>query len=674
MRKLFDFHGGIHPPENKHQSVRTGIATAGIPDELVLPLAQHIGAPSAPLVEAGERVLKGQMLAEAAGTVSVPLHAPTSGTIIAIEERKIAHPSGHSAPCVVLRSDGKDEWVEHHPIADYKSTEKQQLLQCIRDAGIAGLGGAGFPTAVKLAVGPSKPIDTLIINGTECEPYITADDILMRERADAIIEGTLILAHILAPDKILIGVEDNKPEAYSTLQAAASGSAIEVVSFPTKYPSGGEKQLIEILTGKQVPSGGLPADIGIVCQNVGSAAAVHDAVILGQPLISRIVTVTGNAVREPQNFHALLGTPMHFLLEQAGYEADKNQRLIMGGPMMGFTVPSADVPIVKTTNCILAPTADELPVNPPPQPCIRCGMCAEACPASLLPQQLFWFAQGKEFEKAEQHNLFDCIECGACSYVCPSNIPLVQYYRAAKAEVIQLRQDAEKSEHSRLRFEARQARKEREAAEKEAKRAARKKAAEEKARLAAEAGSAEEDPIQAAIERAKAKKAAQVAGSANESELEKLEKAVVTTRKRLDTATTKLEAARAEGADHADALQLGVDKTRAKLEAAEKALQDYQQANGTPQAAAAGATDAAQAAIQKAMAARDAEANKSPQDKARDALAKLEARLAKSEARLQAGREAGEEEKIMIALEATVERLREKVAAARDQAQETEQC
>ena len=674
MRQVYGFHGGIHPPENKHQSVGTPIAQAGIPSELVLPLSQHIGAPAVPVVEVGQRVLKGELVADAAGFVSVPVHAPSSGTITAIEERQIAHPSGYTARCIVIATDGKDEWTQLEGSEDYRQLERSELLQRIRQAGIAGMGGAGFPAAVKLSVKPEVQIDTLIINGTECEPYITADDILMRERADRIIEGARILAHIVQPGETLIGVEDNKPEGIAALQEAAAGTDIQIVVFPTKYPSGGEKQLIEILTGKQVPSGGLPSDVGIVCQNIGSTVAVRDAVIEGRPLISRITTVTGESVAQAQNFEVLLGTSMEYLLQQAGYLPEKNIRLIMGGPMMGFTVPDALVPIVKTTNCVLAPSETELPTPPPAQACIRCGMCAEACPASLLPQQLYWFSQGREFEKAEQHNLFDCIECGACSYVCPSNIPLVQYYRAAKAEVIQMRKDAEKAEHSRIRFEARQARLEREEAEKEAKRAARKKAAEEKARMAAEKGSAEEDPIQAAIERAKAKKAAQASGSEGESEGDKLEKAVVSTRKRLDTAEAKLAAAQAEGSDLVAALQTGVDKTRAKLEAAEKALADYQQANSgsAPEATEEPPPDAAQAAIQKAMAARAAEADKSPQQKALDNLAKLEARLSKSEARLEEGRVAGEEEKIIVALESTVERLKSKVEEARAQVTDTE--
>ncbi|RLA48399.1 MAG: electron transport complex subunit RsxC [Gammaproteobacteria bacterium] len=578
MRKIFGFHGGIHPPENKQQSLRTPIADAGIPPQLVIPLSQHIGAPARPVVAVGDSVLKGQMIAGPAGFVSVPMHAPTSGNIVAIEDRLIAHPSGHLARCIVIASDGRDEWIEHSGAADYRDLDKADLINRIRNAGIAGMGGAGFPTAVKLSLKPDTRITTLIINGTECEPYITADDILMRERAQQIIEGTKILSQLIAPEETLIGVEDNKPQGLAALRAAAQGCALEIVEFPTKYPSGGEKQLIEILTGKQVPSGGLPLDIGVICQNVGSTVAVYDAVVHGRPLISRITTVTGEGVAQPQNFEVMIGTPMSYLLEKAGYRPDNNKRLIMGGPMMGFTVPTADVPIVKTTNCLLAPSETELPSPPPAQACIRCGMCALACPASLLPQQMFWFAQGKEFEKLEQHNLFDCIECGACSWVCPSNIPLVQYYRASKAEILQSRHDNEKSGHARVRFEARQERLEREDIEKEAKRAARKKAAEERA-LAAAQGGGEEDPIQAAIERAKAKKAAQQAdaGAGEENEQEKLEKAVTTTRKRLDTASAKLEQARADGSDLVAALQTGVDKTRTKLEAAEKALHDYQQ-------------------------------------------------------------------------------------------------
>jgi H+/Na+-translocating ferredoxin:NAD+ oxidoreductase subunit C len=666
MRKIFDFHGGIHPPENKRQSNGPMIRSAGIPAELTLPLSQHIGAPARAEVEVGDRVLKGQMIAAPQGPVSAPIHAPTSGTVTAIEDRQIAHPSGLAAPCLVIETDGQDEWCETQGIENYLNEDASTLLALIRNAGIAGMGGAGFPTAVKLSPPPGTEISTLIINGTECEPYITADDVLMRERADSIIGGARILQQLVNPAETLIGVEDNKPEALAALRKAAADTGIEVVEFPTKYPSGGEKQLIEVLTGKQVPSGGLPAHIGIVCQNVGTTVAVHDAIVHGRPLISRITTVTGEAVLNPGNFEVLLGTPMSYLLDRAGFVPANNHRLIMGGPMMGFTVPDTNVPVVKTTNCLLAPAKSELPAPPPAQACIRCGMCAEACPASLLPQQLFWFAQGKEFEKLEQHNLFDCIECGACSYVCPSHIPLVQYYRASKAEVLHLKADAAQAEHSRERFEARQERLAREEAEKEAKRAARKLAAEQRAKQQSASGEGDIDPIQAAIERAKAKKAAQQSGESTESELEKLEKAVVSTRKRLQTATGKLQQAEQEGSDLVAALQTGVDKTQAKLETAEKALQDYQNRSGsdTKTQPADAPVDAAQAAIAKAMAARQADADQSPADKARAQREKLQQRLQKSEARLIAGRDAGEEDKIIEALESTVERLKQKIQAA----------
>ena len=664
MRKVFDFHGGIHPAENKHQSVRSPIADAGIPPELIIPLSQHIGAPARPLVSIGERVLKGQMIAEARGFVSVPVHAPTSGTVHAIEDRLIAHPSGYLAPCIVITSDGQDEWTEHNGVSDYQTLEAADLINIIRNAGIAGMGGAGFPSAVKLSVKADTHIKTLIINGTECEPYITADDILMREQAYEIIEGTKILQQIIAPQETLIGIEDNKPEGIAALRAAAQGTGIEIVTFPTKYPSGGEKQLVEILTGQQVPSGGLPSQVGVVCQNIGSTVAIFNAVVHGQPLISRITTVTGESVREPQNFEVLIGTPVQYLIEKAGYQREENNRLIMGGPMMGFTIPDTDVPIVKTTNCLLAPSEAELSTPPPAQACIRCGMCAEVCPASLLPQQMFWFAQGKEFEKLEEHNLFDCIECGACSFACPSNIPLVQYYRASKAEILQLRHDHEVAEQSRIRFEARQQRLEQAEEEKEAKRAARKIAAQQRAQAAEEGG--EEDPIQAAIERAKAKKAAQQADTGDENELETLEKAVVSTHKRLDTATAKLEQAKAEGSDLVGALQTGVDKTRDKLTAAEQALKDCQQRLGTHSAEQPPA-DGAQTAIAKAMQARTTEASLSPQEKARLDLKKLQNRLQKSQAVLIKSRDNAEEKKVIDALESTVARLTDKINAVQQQ-------
>ena len=700
MRKIWDFHGGVHPPENKHQSLGKPIRFAGIPPQLILPLNQHIGAPADPIVAVGDSVLKGQMIAKPLGLVSVPVHAPSSGTVIAIEDRQVAHPSGLQTRCIVIETDGEDRWIVHQGLSGYQTVEREALLAHIRQSGIAGMGGAGFPTAVKLGVDPDTThIETLIINGTECEPYITADDILMRERAAEIIAGVEILQRLIQPAETLLGLEDNKPEGIAAMRAASADKDMDVVVFPTKYPSGGEKQLIEILTGKQVPSGGLPADIGIVCQNVGTAVAIGRAVLQGEPLISRVTTVTGEAVAEPQNFEVLLGTPMSFLLKQAGFNEGKQQRLVMGGPMMGFTVPDREVPVVKTTNCLLAPTAEELPPPPPAQPCIRCGLCAEACPASLLPQQLYWFARGKEFEKLENHNLFDCIECGACSYACPSNIPLVQYYRASKAEIVQLRKDQAKAEHSKTRFEARQDRLQREAEEKEAQRAARKKAAEERARKAAEGGDKDEDPIQAAIARAQAKKAATSgtedssdqaqrpavaqmdpaqlaieraraarADAGDQSPVDKAKTSLARLQERLAKSEAKLAASRDAGAEVKviEALEGAIEKLKPKLAEAEQTLAELQQqaAAEHPGENDTAASDPAQLAIQRAQAARAKAEEQSPEEKARANLTRLQDRLAKSEAKLAASREAQAEANVIEALEGAIEKLRPKLAEA----------
>ena len=502
MRTIHDIHGGIHPPERKALSRPGELVAAPIPAVLVLPLRQHLGVPAQPIVSIGERVLGGQTIAEAQGVMSVPVHAPTSGVVAAIESRPIAHASGFEDQCIVIETDGQDEWLSFTGTADWRGLDAATLVDQVRSAGIAGMGGAGFPTAVKLNPGPARRIETLLINGTECEPYITADDTLMQCQADEMVEGAQILAHIVAAEAILIGIEDNKPDAIAAVKAAIarSGADIELATFPTKYPSGGEKQIIEILTGEQVPSGGIPADIGLVCVNPGTAVAAKRAIVDGAPLTHRIVTLTGEALSSPQNVTACLGTPITALLVHANLNAAPQQRIIHGGPMMGFAVSDLNAPITKITNCLLAPTPAELPLPEPAKPCIRCGHCAEACPASLLPQQLYWYARAKDQEQLAEHRLFDCIECGACAYVCPSQIPLVQYYRAAKGQIRDSEQEKQRSDNSRERFEARQIRLETEAAEREAKRAARKAAAQNKA---AEDGV---DPIQAAIERAKARK------------------------------------------------------------------------------------------------------------------------------------------------------------------------
>ncbi|MDE9562656.1 electron transport complex subunit RsxC [Xenorhabdus bovienii] len=492
--KIWDFEGGIHPPEMKLQSSRTPLRHAPLPDELIIPLQQHLGPEGELLVKVGDKVLKGQPLTVGTGR-TVPIHASTSGTITAIEPCVTAHPSGLKELCVRLYPDGEDKWCERIQTTDYTSLNTSTLLQRIQQAGIAGLGGAGFPTASKLQ-GSRHDLKTLIINAAECEPYITADDRLIQEHANEVIEGIRILMHLLNPERVLIGIEDNKPEAIDALNTALNGDdSIMVRVIPTKYPSGGAKQLTKILTGKEVPSGGRSSDIGVLMQNVGTVMAIKRAIIDGEPLIERIVTLTGEAVTAPGNFWARLGTPVQFLLQQAGFKAKSEQMVIMGGPLMGFTLPDLNVPVVKISNCILAPSIQEMEPKTVEEACIRCGLCVEACPAGLLPQQLYWFSRGQEHKKAKNHHLFDCIECGACAYVCPSNIPLVQYYRQEKAEIRAIDAETRRSAEAKIRFEAKQSRMEQE-----------KLAREERHKKSAiQVDSKDQSAIQAALSRVKEK-------------------------------------------------------------------------------------------------------------------------------------------------------------------------
>ncbi|WP_434068942.1 electron transport complex subunit RsxC [Vibrio campbellii] len=498
---LWDFPGGVHPAENKKQSNKTELVHAAIPSEIVLPLKQHIGKAGNLLIAVGDTVLKGQQLTASDSGFTVPVHAPTSGQVTAIEPRTVAHPSGLSELCAVITPDGNDTWCKKTPVADYTQESADALIDVIRLAGISGMGGAGFPTAKKIQSGIART-EILIVNAAECEPYITADDKLMQEHADELIQGIEIVEHILKPKLTIIGIEDNKPAAIKALEQAAMNKDIVIRVIPTKYPSGGEKQLIKILTNKEVPSGAIPADIGILVQNVGSLYSIKRAVIDGEPVVNRIVTLTGKTFKQPRNVWTLLGTPVQALLDEFGYKADKKlQRLIMGGPMMGFTLPHAQVPITKTANCILAPKRREIASDQYEMECIRCSQCAEACPASLLPQQLQWYAKSQEYEKLEELNLKDCIECGACAFVCPSEIPLVQYYRQAKAEIRTRAQEAAAAERAKLRFEEKKARMEREKAERENR---FKKAADDRRKDMKASGG--DDAIAAAIARVKAQK------------------------------------------------------------------------------------------------------------------------------------------------------------------------
>jgi len=461
--KLWHFQGGLHLNGQKHMSMTEHVVPVNLPVQLTLPLQQHIGEPAEPIVKVGERVLKGQMIARASDYVSVPVHASTSGEVTAIEERMVPHPSGLSAACIVIDADGKDEWTELKPVIDYQGMDPSALRNVIRDAGIVGLGGAGFPSFIKLNPGPNNVIETLILNGAECEPYITCDAMLMQEHPRRIIDGLLVMKHALRAKHCIIAVEDNKKVAHTMLVNALhehESDFIEIVQIPTIYPTGGEKQLIKVLTGKEIPSHGLPIDIGIVCHNVATAAAVCDTIQQGKPLISRYVTVTGEAVETPRNLEVPIGTPFAHLLKACGWQEEQTDEVLMGGPMMGFGIASLEAPIIKTTNCILARPKDQ-PHRHPAMPCIRCGQCANVCPAKLLPQQLYWYARAKDFDKAQDYNLFDCIECGCCAYVCPSHIPLVQYYRFAKTEIWAMERDKKKADHARQRHEFHQYRLER---------------------------------------------------------------------------------------------------------------------------------------------------------------------------------------------------------------------
>ncbi|MES0300477.1 electron transport complex subunit RsxC [Citrobacter sedlakii] len=494
--KIWDFDGGIHPPEMKSQSNGTPLRQVPLAQRFVIPLKQHIGAEGELCVAVGEHVLRGQPLTRGRGKM-LPVHAPTSGTIAAIAPHSTAHPSALAELSVIIDADGEDRWIERDGWSDYTSHSREELITRIHQYGVAGLGGAGFPTGVKLQGGGDK-IETLIVNAAECEPYITADDRLMQDCAAQVVEGIRILAHILQPREVLIGIEDNKPQAISMLRAVlADAHDISLRVIPTKYPSGGAKQLTQILTGKQVPHGGRSSDIGVLMQNVGTAYAVKRAVIDGEPITERVVTLTGEAVSRPGNVWARLGTPVRHLLNDAGFCPSADQMVIMGGPLMGFTLPWLDVPVVKITNCLLAPSATEMGEPQEEKGCIRCSACADACPADLLPQQLYWFSKGQQHDKATAHNIADCIECGACAWVCPSNIPLVQYFRQEKAELNAISQEEKRAAEAKARFEARQARLER---EKAARLERHKKAAVQPA-------AKDQDAIAAALARVKQKQA-----------------------------------------------------------------------------------------------------------------------------------------------------------------------
>lgn len=476
-RWLYRFHGGVFPQYNKSLSLRQPIRSQIIPDKLILPLHQQVGLPAEPLVEVGSYVKKNQLIAQshkdANKALVVPVHAPTSGFIEAIEPYALPHASGLKAMSIVIKPDHKEIAIDNVLNVNGQSpTTPQAIKDILFHAGIIGMGGAGFPTYAKLPREKGK-VHTLLINGAECEPFITCDDLLMQTKAHEIIQGAVMVAEALGATKVLCGIESNKPLAIQAMQTAAEGSIVENIVVQTVYPMGGQKQLIQELTGIEVPNKRHAVDLGLLMMNVATYAAIYRAVIFGEPLTSRLVTVSGLGLNSPFNIQALIGTPFAVLANAAQPKADIDYPLVMGGPMMGFQVQDNQVPVIKTTNCIL--------VNPPEPiemqlPCIRCGECMDVCPVNLLPQQMYWHAQAHEFDKVEKLNIADCIECGCCSYVCPSYIPLVQYYRHAKSEIKIMHAEAEAAELAKHRHEFRLARIEREKQEREARLQAKKDA------------------------------------------------------------------------------------------------------------------------------------------------------------------------------------------------------
>lgn len=430
--KFFGFKGGVHPPDNKVQTSNLATEKMEISKMLYIPMQQHIGAPLDPIVKVGERVLKGQKIGDSKAFMSTTIHSPVSGVVKKIEQH--VFPLMGKANTIVIENDGKDEWCELEKIKDWEKAPKEELLKIIREKGIVGIGGASFPTHIKLTPPKDCKIDTLLLNGAECEPYLNSDNRLMLEDPKAIIEGIKIIKKVLEIDSAIIGIEENKPEAIDSMRKASEGTGIKILPLHTKYPQGGEKQLIKAALDREVPSGKLPASVGVVVQNTGTAAAIYRGVVLGEPLIEKIVTVSGNAIKEPKNLKVVIGMPFSDLLEKCKVDREKIDKLVMGGPMMGMAQFTEDVPVIKGTGGLLALTKEETNYCKP-QPCISCGKCVDVCPMKLVPFMYGRLAISEEWDSMKKYNLMDCIECGSCSYICPSNRPLTEAIKIGKAKL-----------------------------------------------------------------------------------------------------------------------------------------------------------------------------------------------------------------------------------------------
>jgi len=491
---LFRLRGGVHPEWRKRLSEDKPIEYLPLAELLHVPLQQHIGAPAVVIVKKGVLVKKGQVIATAQGHISAPVHAPSSGQIVGLGRYTAPHPSGLPGRTLTIRTDGKDQWAALPPPLDPFTASPEEIAKRVSDSGIVGMGGATFPSAVKLNLGARFDLHTLIINGAECEPYLTCDDRLMREHSADVIAGVRIMARALKVERAIIAIEANKPDAIRRLRyAAQNDDVVTVVEVPTRYPMGSEKHLTQTLLGKETPARGLTADIGVVVHNAATAFAVFEAVTLGKPLVSRIVTVSGEAITRPCNLRVPIGTPVAKLIEHAGDVKVEPERLLLGGPMMGQPLSDLKVPVVKGTNGVLALAGLEASAMAHRTSCIRCASCVDACPCGLVPLDMAAAIRKEEMEIATKSGLMDCVGCGSCAYVCPSNIPLVQYFNYAKGRITYLQRAEHKQKETKRLADLRNERLERLA---QAKREAMAKRKAEQARKKAEKA-AQEQPEKA---------------------------------------------------------------------------------------------------------------------------------------------------------------------------------